>query len=226
MSSRNVLVLGGTGFVGKAIIKQALNRRWRVVSLSRRGDPPMIEHIYPIVHVQGNALDESVYEPIIKKYNIDCIIHAIGVIKEGTAKIENPKLDDLRSFEVVNRDTALVAAKAAAKSHQIRDFGYVSAADLGIITRKFFLRYQEAKYEAERALLKYTEFRTVIIRPGFMYGTDRWMTVPLSWPYRIISPFSFRLLPKALPVDIVAHKFLNALSAEGRSRILEIHDLF
>jgi nucleoside-diphosphate-sugar epimerase len=82
------------------------------------------------------------------------------------------------------------------------------------------------KEEAEELLLKRNEFRKVIIRPGFMYGTDRWATVPMSLGVTFTSLFTAGMMPKALCVDTVARALLTELdNPERESLTMEIPDI-
>lgn len=222
---RNLLLLGGSGFVGKAIGREALGRGWKVVSLSRHGSPSALPN-NRMSWIKGNALDSSVYQPLIREHNIDTIIHSVGILYENNSKA-SASVKDKRTFEAVNRDTAIVAADEAAKSDQVRDFGFVSAAGFGPLTGHIFLkRYLDAKRQAEEGLKRHTAFRTTIARPGFMYGSDRAITYPISWGYRLLALFAGGLLPRTLHVDRVAKSLLDAIERSGPANLtLEVQDM-
>lgn len=222
---RNLLLLGGSGFVGRAIGREALGRGWKVVSLSRHGGPSASSGSR-ISWVKGNALDRSIYRPLITEHAIDTIVHSIGIIYEDSSAASG-SASDRRTFEAINRDTAVIAADEAAKSNRIRDFGFVSAAGFGPITEGTFLRrYLDAKRQAEEELKRHTAFRTTIVRPGFMYGSDRAITYPISWGYRLLALFAGGLFPRMLHVDRVAKSLLDAIErSESASLTLEVRDM-
>ena len=58
---------------------------------------------------------------------------------------------------------------------------------------------------------------SVIARPGFMYGPDRFSTVPFSYAYSLATLFSAGMLPKALDVTKVAASLITALADENLS---------
>lgn len=87
-----VLVVGGNGFLGSAIVKQALSRKWNVVSISRRGDAFKT----PAGHHPGwtssklvewrsaDALKPESYEKTLKE--CDAAISTTGILLESSYK--------------------------------------------------------------------------------------------------------------------------------------------
>ena len=77
-----LLVVGGTGFLGKAICRNAINRGMQVFALSRNGRPSQIEDwAKEIEYVKGDSLDPTSYENILK--DVDAVIHTVGTLLDN-----------------------------------------------------------------------------------------------------------------------------------------------
>jgi len=214
----HVLVLGGNGFVGRALCKEAIRRGWTVTSLGRSGPPPNSSEDPLLRQVKwrsGNALDPSIYPPLLSK--CDFLVHSIGILFESSNA----------TYKALIRDTTKVAANAAVRAG-IKSVGYVSAARHGALGRTLMSGYMQMKGEAEQLLLNKSEFRCVIARPGFIYGNDRWATIPLSYATAVMTLFTAGLFPRSLSVEQVAKAMINELefpSAKGHI-VMEVDDIF
>ncbi len=220
---KKVLVLGGSGFVGKAICRELLKIGADVYSISRSGQPQgLAEDLSRIKWVKGNALDPLTYSQLS---GIDTLIHSIGILAEPKPK---PTDDHFPvTFESEIRDTLTVALESAAQyGAPLNRIGYISAADFGAASRFLLPRYMKAKQEAE-SLLQNQSIPSVIARPGFMYGRDRFATVPFSYAFSLATIFSAGMFPTALDVNSVAQSLITALAEEHLSgtKILEVSDL-
>lgn len=221
-----VLVLGGSGFVGKAICRELIKIGADVYSINRsgmpRGCPADLET--SVKWIKGNALDPQTYNQLS---DIDTLIHSIGIISEPKPQANQ---NFPVTFESEIRDTLKVALEASKSfGAPLQRIGYISAADFGAVSNLLLPRYMKAKREAESILHEFSSEHvpSVIARPGFMYGPDRFSTVPFSYAYSLATLFSAGMLPKALDVTKVAASLITALADENLSgtRILEVSDL-
>jgi nucleoside-diphosphate-sugar epimerase len=134
-------------------------------------------------------------------------------------------VDYSTSYKALIRDTAEVAANRASE-FGIKSFAYISAASFGTLGNIILPKYMIMKEEAEKILTAHSEFRTVIVRPGFMYGSDRWATIPISLGVSAMTLFTAGMFPRALCVDTVARATFNELSSPDRSNvILDVADI-
>lgn len=220
-------VLGGSGFVGRAVCREAVRRGWRVISLSRSGAPGVLDGLLGQVEWRkGSALDKDVYPSLLEGQ--DYIVHSIGILLESNPLYnlyKNQPVNYSSSYKALVRDTLELATEAAGPAG-IKSFGYISAARYGALGKIVLPQYMAMKEEAEEILLRQKEYRKVIMRPGFMYGTDRWMTIPMSLGVTTTALFTGELLPRAICVDTVARATLNQLSDPGKdSTIMEVSDI-
>ncbi|KAK6501670.1 hypothetical protein TWF481_009499 [Arthrobotrys musiformis] len=90
------------------------------------------------------------------------------------------------TYEKLNRDSALIAAKQFVESSSApkKTFVYISAAAGFPILPQ---RYISTKREAESLLSQVSDFRSVFFRPGFMYSHERPITVPMSYLTQVSS---------------------------------------
>lgn len=229
-----VLILGGTGLVGRALCREAIRRGWAATSLSRGGAPANAAQDGLLSRVEwksGSALDPAVYDSLLSS-RPDYIVHAIGILFESNPLYNMYKSQPVAynaSYRALMRDTAEMAVEAVERNKVgLKGFGYISAARYGALGSALLPRYMAMKGEAEEILSRNSTFRTVIVRPGFMYGTDRWITLPLSVGSAAMTLFTAGLFPKPLCVDTVAKAMLNELSCSdnpAESRTLEVPDI-
>eukprot|EP00250_Pteridium_aquilinum_P001553 c11747_g1_i2 orf=228-1085(+) len=150
-----LLVLGGNGFVGTHICKEALQRGLPVVSLSRSGRPKLQESwTLDVTWIQGSLFEPDKWKDVLKEAS--AVISCVG----GFGSNE--------TMRKVNGD-ANVSAIDAAYASGVKRFVYISAFNFGFPS--FILRgYYEGKKAAEDALRAKFPYGGVILRPGFIYG--------------------------------------------------------
>lgn len=80
---KNLLVVGGTGFLGKHICTAALNAGWKVTSLSRSGrlkniDGLPVSVLSQIKWEKADVFDTSSYQELLERS--DAVVHTMGTI--------------------------------------------------------------------------------------------------------------------------------------------------
>ena len=81
----NVVVLGGTGYVGSRVCRKALERGHSVVSVSRRGKPGDGEDTFSdgaVKYVAGDLTDPATVNEVLK--DADAVVHAVGLLFDVT----------------------------------------------------------------------------------------------------------------------------------------------
>uniref|UniRef100_A0A2N9FLD9 NAD(P)-binding domain-containing protein n=1 Tax=Fagus sylvatica TaxID=28930 RepID=A0A2N9FLD9_FAGSY len=154
--TEKLLVLGGNGFVGSHVCREALDHGLSVASLSRSGRSSIRESwANNVIWHQGNLLlPESLKEALS---GVTAVISCVGGFGSNSQMYK------------INGTANLNAIRAAAEQG-VKRFVYISATDFGLAN--YLLRgYYEGKRAAETELLTKFPYSGVILRPGFIYGT-------------------------------------------------------
>lgn len=144
-----VLVTGGSGFVGREIVRQlrAAGHDVRVLARGVRSPQDGIEFI------RGSVLEPASLEPAVT--GCDAIIHLVGIISEiGGQTYEHVHTDGTRNL--------LAAAKAAGVPRFIHMSALGTRADA-------VARYHRSKWAAEEAV-RASGLAWTILRPSLIYG--------------------------------------------------------
>uniref|UniRef100_A0A1D1XFG6 Uncharacterized protein At1g32220, chloroplastic n=1 Tax=Anthurium amnicola TaxID=1678845 RepID=A0A1D1XFG6_9ARAE len=165
--TEKLLVLGGNGFVGSHICKEALDKGLSVSSLSRSGRSSVQgSWADSVVWHQGNLLVPESWKDVMD--GVTAVISCVGGFGSNT-----------HMYKI--NGTANINAIMAAAEKGIKRFVYISAADFGLA--KYLLKgYYEGKKAAESELLSKFPYGGIILRPGFIHGTRQVgsMKVPLG----------------------------------------------
>jgi uncharacterized protein YbjT (DUF2867 family) len=165
MTSRNVFITGGTGYLGKRLIPELLKRGHTVRALVRQGSesklPPGCQRII------GDPLDKESFAPQISP--ADTFVQLVGVPKPSPAKAAQ-----FRAIDLVSIQQSVPAAVAAGIEH----FVYVSVAHPAPMMKA----YIEVRSEGER-LIRESGLRATILRPWYVLGPDH------RWPYLLVPAY-------------------------------------
>ncbi|RUS30551.1 hypothetical protein BC938DRAFT_479254 [Jimgerdemannia flammicorona] len=211
------------------------------------------EHLvgaHSVIHTVG-ILMEADYKRVVRSRTVGEFVEGVkGLVRRDRGNpLKREREEEGVTFERMNRDTAslgfrrynftppdlvhpaITIARTAAAIPTIESFVYVSAMDIFPFVDP---RYITTKREAERFLLAKDEFRTVVLRPGFIYSDNRPFTVPLatalSMTNRLISPIKrdvaslplgSAITTPPLHVDTVARAAIAGAEREGLKAILE-----
>ncbi|KAL4565018.1 hypothetical protein LXL04_029100 [Taraxacum kok-saghyz] len=153
-----LLVLGGNGFVGSHICKEALDRGLSVASLSRSGKSSIQDPwATKVSWHKGDLLSGDSWKEALT--GVTSVISCVGGFGSNT-------------FMYKINGTANINAIRAAAEKGIKRFVYISASDFGVIN--YLLQgYYDGKRATETELLTRFPYGHVILRPGFIYGTRR-----------------------------------------------------
>ncbi|CAH0263239.1 MULTISPECIES: UDP-glucose 4-epimerase family protein [Pseudomonas] len=177
MSSELVLVTGGSGFVGKSLIKTlCMDQRYSLIASTRypHGSFPSAVHSLFIQGLDGDTDWQSALTDVGIVVHLAARVH---VMHESDS-------DPLMAFRKVNVDGTLNLARQAARAG-VKRFVYISSIKVngeGTSRGKPYTAddvpapidpYGISKYEAEQGLLALaagTGMEVVIIRPVLVYG--------------------------------------------------------
>ena len=197
----NILLIGGNGFVGQALIKEFVKYRVDVSYLSRNQNHSISKD--EATWIRGDIFDLN---NIMIKESYDIVIHLIGTIK-------NKNL-----YSKLNTDSVSQSIKLC-KKHNIKKLVYFSA-------NGSFKQYLESKLSGER-LIKDSKLDYLIVRPGLMYGKNRLTSYFNILLIKFFSKFGITFFKNVypLPVEKVAETVVKDIIDNKDSTIIEIKDM-
>lgn len=197
----NILLIGGNGFVGQALIKEFTENKVKVSYLSRTQNHSISKN--EATWIQGDIFD---LDNIMIKESYDITIHLIGTIK-------NKNL-----YSKLNTESVAQTIKLCQK-YNINKLVYFSA-------NGGFKQYFESKAAGER-LVKNSKLDYLIVRPGLMYGKDRLISYFNILPIIFFSKLGVRFFKNVypLPVEKVAESVVKNILRNTDSTIIEIKDM-
>lgn len=195
-----IFVTGGTGFVGKAVVRALQAHGFVVRCLVRAGSEQHLRGFEAIERVPGDVLTPKALAEAIE--GCTAVIHLVGIIRE------HPGLGI--TFERLHAvaTSHMVEATQAAGVHR-----YIQMSALG--TRpNARSRYHQTKWEAEETVRR-SGLQWTIFRPSVIYGPGDGFVTMLARLVRrlpvvpVIGDGKYQLQP--VPVEQVAEAFARAL---------------
>jgi uncharacterized protein YbjT (DUF2867 family) len=170
----NVFVTGGTGYIGRPLIRALLDRGHSVNALVRKGSEAKVPT--SAACSAGDALKMDSYTNQITP--TDTFVHLIGVPHPSPAKAKQFQDVDLVSIKVATK---------AAREAGVRHFVYLSVAQLAPVMKAFI----EVRRQGEE-LVRATGIPATFVRPWYVLGPGH------RWPYLLLPAYwIFELLPPA-----------------------------
>ena len=197
----NILLIGGNGFVGQALIKEFKKYKVEVSYLSRTQNHSISKD--DATWIQGDIFD---LDTIIIKKCYDIVIHLIGTIK-------NKNL-----YSKLNTESVAQTIKLCQR-HNINKLVYFSA-------NGGFKQYLESKVSGEKLVVD-SKLDYLIVRPGLMYGKDRPTSYFNILPSKFFSKLGITFFKNVypLPVKKVAESVVKAILNNTSSTIIKIKDM-
>ncbi|CAN0910191.1 Uncharacterized protein At1g32220, chloroplastic [Linum grandiflorum] len=158
VKSEKIVVLGGSGFVGSAICKAAVEKGIEVVSLSRSGRPSL----------SAPWADQVTWLPGDVFYtNWDEVLPGATTVVSTLGGFGNEE-----QMQRINGEANIVAVNAA-KEYGVPKFILISVHDYNLPSFMLQVGYFTGKRKAESEVLSKYPSSSVILRPGFIYGKRR-----------------------------------------------------
>jgi len=155
MHHRNVLVIGGAGFIGRHIVNELVGRGCRVLVPSRRRDHAKHLIMLPTCDVaEANVHDDATLERLVAGQ--DAVINVVGILHGTEAQFE-------RAHVALTR--RVLAACAAGR---VRRYLHMSA--LGADPEGPSM-YQRSKGRAEQAVRE-SKLAWTIFQPSVVFGAE------------------------------------------------------
>lgn len=157
-----VFVTGGTGYVGRPLITQLLERGHEVRALVRPGSEKKLPA--GCQAIPGDALDGKSYASKITP--ADTFVQLVGVSHPNPSKAA-----EFRSVDLASGQSAVDAAKNAG----VRHFVYISVAHPAPVMKA----YIEVRSQCE-AMIRQSGMNATILRPWYVLGPGH------RWPYLLL----------------------------------------
>ncbi len=156
--SHTICVTGASGFVGRAIVKELLNRGHSVRALVRDASKgaDVLGRRDDLTMIVGDILDDDSLDALVD--GADACIHLVGIIREAPGG---------QTFERMHLRATESIVNACQRGRVDR---YVHMSALGV-SAEGVCDYQKTKYRAERAV-RSSRLDWTIFRPGLIHGKD------------------------------------------------------
>lgn len=168
MSSRHVVVIGSTGYLGSRLIPMLIERGHTVTAVVRPGSRAIAAQGCRVV--QADPLDPASLRSHLQA--ADTVVQLVGAPKPAPWK--GPQF---RAVDLVAGRASIDAAQAAGVGH----FVYVSVAHPAPIMKDYIAVRRECEARLEAAGL-----RATILRPWYILGSGHWWPLALQPVYRLM----------------------------------------
>jgi uncharacterized protein YbjT (DUF2867 family) len=204
---KQVIVVGGTGYIGTPLIEKLCADGFRVTAVARSQSIAKLPPGCGVI--TGSALDSRTYEDQVPPGST--FVHLVGTPHPAPWKGA-----EFRSIDLVSLEQSVAAATRAGVEH----FVFVSVAQPAPVMKAFI----EIRIQCERKIQE-SGLTATILRPWYVLGPGHY------WPYLLV-PF-YRAL-EALPATkesavrlgmVTRPQIVNALAAVVASRATGIRVL-
>jgi len=162
--SHSIFIAGGTGYIGRSLIRRLVERNHSVRALVRPGSERKVPDGCDVV--VGSATHFESYASLVQPART--FVHLVGVSHPSPAKAA-----EFHSIDLVSLKVSVKTALAS----QVRHFIYLSVAHPAPIMKE----YVAARLEGEEAV-RASGLDVTILRPWYVLGPGH------RWPYLLL-PF-------------------------------------
>jgi 2'-hydroxyisoflavone reductase len=209
---KKILVLGGTMFVGRALVERLIDKPEYEITLFNRGKSNA--GLFPgVKQIHGNRETDDILQ--VCNQHWDCVIDFSGYYPVSFEKL----LDSLKGKvgRYIFISTISVYDLENLKGKLILETDEILYCSEEQKTSKLPDAYGEKKAEMERILQSHKDLDKIILRPSFIYGRYDWTERFYYWLYRA-KFFDKILMPNNYGLSLtysedLASGILNAIEA-------------
>jgi uncharacterized protein YbjT (DUF2867 family) len=201
----NILILGGSGFVGTAICNKLAAENHNVTVLTRKRDNARALFMLPTVTVvEGDAFDAHTLMTVIKSKEI--VVNLVGILNEK-------KRGDFERMHVTLTQHLVTACKTAHVSRYLHMSALGAAKDAPSV-------YLQTKAKAE-TVVRASGVPATIFAPSVIFGRGDSFLNRFAHLVGLTPPFAPFVLPgssamfQPVWVDDVARAFVNSLAEKS-----------
>lgn len=207
MAIRNVLVIGGSGFIGSHIIAKLASFDCRVTVPTRRASHA--QHLLALQSVEqvveAGVHDDAALDRLI--HGQDAVINLVGILHGEHGAAGSPYGPEFERAHVALPGRIV----AACARHHVRRFLHMSALGADKNAPSMYLR---SKADGEVAAFSNPAVATTVFRPSVVFGdNDRFLNLFASLqrmlPFLLLAGSHAKFQP--VYVEDVAQAFVNAL---------------
>ena len=159
MAARTVTIFGGSGFIGRYVVRQLAREGWVIrVAVRRTKDAQFLKPlgtVGQIVPIATRLQDEESVARAVE--GVDAVINLVGVLFESGKQ----------TFDAVHREGAKRIAEAA-KAAGVEQMVHISAIGASAESGSEYARSKAAGETAVRAAFE----TAVILRPSIVFGPE------------------------------------------------------
>ena len=198
---KDVIVAGGTGYLGRPLVEKLCAAGFRVTAIARPQSTSKIPRDSGVI--VGDVLDARTYQDRIPRHAT--FVHLVGVAHPAPWKAEEFQSVDLTSLE---------QSVAAAKRAHVEHFVFVSVAHPAPTMKAFI----EVRIQCEQRIRE-SGLHATILRPWYVLGPGHY------WPYLLIPLYKiFEAIPatreRAVRLGLVTRsQMVNALASAVASGV-------
>lgn len=209
---KDVVVLGGSGYLGRPLIERLGADGLQVTAVARSGSIAKLPT--GCVAIPGNVLDSRSY--LERLPSGAGFVHLVGVSHPAPWKAAQ-----FRSIDLVSLEQSLAAAQSASAAH----FVYVSVAHPAPVMKSFI----EVRMQCEQKIQE-SGLNATILRPWYVLGPGHYWPYMLTPIYKVLEAIP-ATRERALRLGMVTRsQMINALACAVESdatgtRILETAEI-
>ncbi|MBO9126680.1 NAD-dependent epimerase/dehydratase family protein [Rhizobium sp. 16-488-2a] len=177
---RRIFVTGGSGYVGRNLIRHFVARGFEVVALVRSEASEQVVRTLGAIPHRGDILGGDLVAPMV---GCEALVHAAADTDHGPATERQRQVNEAGTRAVMEAASASGVRKAVHLSTEsvfATGKPLVNVDETLPLPRKFAGGYSRSKAAAERIALDFNslELPVVVLRPRFVWGRDDTTALP------------------------------------------------